>query len=95
MTVKDVKQKITPILQEYGISYAGIFGSVARGNAGDKSDVDIIVRFGKPMGMFTYMKFINGLESSLQRKVDVVTEKSLNKFVKPYILPEIKVIYEN
>jgi len=40
------------------------------------------------------MKFVNGLETSLKRKVDVVTENSLNKFVKPYVLPEIKVIYE-
>ena len=94
MTVNDVKQKITPVLEEYGITYAGVFGSVAQGQARDDSDVDIIVRFGRPMGMFTYMKFVNGLEASLQRKVDVVTENSLNKFVKPYVLPDIKVIYE-
>ncbi|HZE87053.1 MAG TPA: nucleotidyltransferase domain-containing protein, partial [Methylomirabilota bacterium] len=81
-------------LEEYGISYAGVFGSVAQGKAKEDSDVDLIVRFGRPMGMFTYMKFVNGLETSLKRKVDVVTENSLNKFVKPYVLPEIKVIYE-
>lgn len=95
MTVNDVKQKITPILEEYGISYAGVFGSVAKGEARNDSDVDLIVRFGRPMGMFTYMKFINGLETSLKRKVDVVTENSLNKYVKPYVLSDIKVICGN
>ena len=95
MTVNDVRVKITPILEEYGISYAGVFGSVAKGESKDNSDVDIIVRFGRPMGMFIYMKFVNSLEDSLQRRVDVVTENSLNKFIKPYVLPDIKVIYEN
>ena len=94
MTVNDIKQKITPILEEYGITYAEIFGSVATGKANENSDIDILVRFGSPMGMFRYMKFVNGLESLLKKKVDVVTESSLNKFVKPYILPEIKIIYE-
>ena len=95
MTIQDIKVKITPVLKEYDIKYAGIFGSFARGESTEKSDVDIMVKFGRPMGMFTYMKFVNGLESSLERKVDVVTENSLNKYVKPYVLPEIKVIYEN
>ena len=30
MNIYDVKQKITPILEEYGITYAGVFGSIAR-----------------------------------------------------------------
>lgn len=94
MTINYVRNKITPILKEYDISYAGIFGSVATGNAKKDSDVDIIVRFGHPLGMFSYMRLINGLESSLKKKVDVVTIDSLHKSVKPYIVPEIKVIYE-
>lgn len=94
MTIADIKQKITPILEEYGITYAGIFGSFARGQSTEKSDVDLIVRLGRPMGMFSYMKFINGLEEKLNKKVDVVTEQSLNKHVKPYITPDLKVIYE-
>lgn len=94
MTVADVKQKITPVLDEYGITYAGVFGSVARGQDQKESDVDLLVRFGRPMGMLKYMRFIDGLETSLEKKVDVVTEDSLNKYVKPYVLPEIKTIYE-
>lgn len=94
MTLNDIQQKITPIFKDYGITYAGIFGSFARGQSTEKSDVDLIVRLGRPMGMFTYMRFVNGLESTLKRKVDVVTEKSLNKHVKPYIIPEIQTIYE-
>ena len=94
MTIQDIQKKTTPVFQQYGITYAGLFGSFARGESTDTSDVDIIVKLGKPMGMFQYMKFVDGLESSLRRKVDVVTEKSLNKHIKPYITPDIKTIYE-
>lgn len=95
MTMQDIKQKSIPIFQQYGITYAGVFGSFARGEETDKSDIDFVVRLGRPMGMFAYMRFVNGLESTLKRKVDVVTEKSINKRVKPYIIHEIKTIYEN
>lgn len=95
MTIADIQQKSRHIFKDYGITYAGIFGSFARGDSTDKSDVDLIIRLGRPMGMFAYMRFVNGLESTLKRKVDVVTEKSINKRVKPYIMPEIKTIYEN
>lgn len=94
MTVEEVQQKITPLFKEYGIEYAGVFGSVARGEDTAESDVDILVRLGTPMGMLRYMRFINGLEASLHKKVDLVTEKSLNRFVQPYVLPEVKTIYE-
>lgn len=94
MTVGYIQQKIQPILEEYNISYAALFGSIARGEDRKTSDVDLMIRFGKPLGMFAYMKFINGLELALDKKVDVVTEKSINKFIKPYIIPDIKVIYE-
>jgi len=94
MTIDEVKKKTAPVFTQYGIEYAGVFGSVARGDDTPASDVDIIVRFGEPLGMIKYMGMIRGLEESLQRKVDVVTERSLNKFVKPHVMPEVKTIYE-
>ena len=94
MNIEEIKQKTTPIFKQFGVHRAAVFGSVARGQDKKESDDDLIVKFGQPMGMFKYMQFIDSLESSLDKKVDVVTEKSLNKSVKPYILPEIKMIYE-
>jgi predicted nucleotidyltransferase len=94
MKVADVKNKISPILGDFGIEYAGVFGSIARGEDRPDSDVDILVRFGKPLGMFLYMRMVNNLEEVLGRKVDVVTENSLNRFVRPFVMPEVKTIYE-
>jgi predicted nucleotidyltransferase len=73
---------------------ASVFGSVARGDDTPESDVDLLVEFGEPMGMIQYVRFVEQLEQSLHKKVDVVTEKSINKFMRPHILPDLKVIYE-
>ena len=94
MTLHDIQQKTIPIFQKYGITYAALFGSFARGEETEKSDIDLMIRIGKPMGMFKYMELIEGLESSLNRKIDIVTEKSINKHIKPYILSDLKTIYE-
>jgi predicted nucleotidyltransferase len=93
MELEEVKKKITPVLEEYGVEYAGVFGSVARGQATPESDVDILVKLGRPTGMFKYMRLISSLEQSLSKKVDLVTENSLNKFVKPYAMADLKTIY--
>ncbi len=44
MTVDEIKEKIVPILKKCGVEYAGVFGSVARGENNPQSDVDIVVR---------------------------------------------------
>ena len=93
MTVDEVKQKTTPVLKKHGVEYAAVFGSFSRGENRPKSDIDILVRLGRPTGMIGYMKLIEGLEKALHKKVDLVTEQSLNKRVRPYVKPDLKPIY--
>ena len=50
MTVEEVKRRTTPVFAEFGVAYAAVFGSVARGEDGPESDVDILVRAGPPDG---------------------------------------------
>ena len=94
MTVEEVKQKATPVFQQYGVRYAAIFGSVARGDDRPESDVDILVRLGRPTGMVGYIRLIESLEETLKRKVDVVTESSLNDRLQPHIARDLATIYE-
>lgn len=94
MKVAEVQEKITPILREHGIRYAAVFGSVSRGEDSPESDIDVLVRLGTPMGMFAYMRLIRQMEKRLGRKVDLVTENSLNKFIRPYVVVDLKTIYE-
>ena len=94
MDVMEIKRRAAPVLQSYGVTRASVFGSVARGTANPKSDVDLLVRFGRPIGMVEYMQFIERIEEVLERSVDVVTEKSLSKYLKPRIEHDLKTIYE-
>ncbi|MDO8594960.1 MAG: nucleotidyltransferase family protein [bacterium] len=94
MSIQEIQQKIAPILRKYGIRHAAVFGSVSRGTNKPESDIDLLVKLGKPMGMFAYMRLLRELEAAVGSKVDLVTENSLNKFVKPYVTPELKTIYE-
>ena len=94
MTIEEIRKKTTPILEQHGVTYAADFGSLARGEERPQSDVDILVRFGRPTGMVEFMRIISNLEKVLKKKVDLVTEQSLNKHIRPYVLPDLKTIYE-
>ncbi len=94
MEVNTIQEKITPILRAHGVKRAAVFGSVARQEDTPESDVDLLVTLGKPMGLIAYSRLIREMEESLGRKVDVVTDQSVNKFLKPYILTDLKTVYE-
>ena len=90
--IKKIRMKIIPILKKNNVVKAGIFGSYARGEAKKKSDVDILIQPPKGMGLeFVGLKL--ELEEKLGRKVDLLTYKSLNPYLKKYILDdEIRII---
>ena len=95
MSVKDLQSKLAPIFRHYGVKRAAGFGSVARGDDGPKSDVDVMVKLGKPMGLVGFVGLVNEMEEKLGRKVDLVTEGGVNKLIKPHILEDLKTIYED
>lgn len=93
MKLQEVKEKIIPILKESGVEYAGVFGSVARGEAGPDSDVDILVKFiGRPT-FGGFLRLDKRLRQQLGRNVDLVTEGGVNTFLRPYIERDLKVVY--
>jgi predicted nucleotidyltransferase len=94
MTIEEIKRRTTPVFTQFGVKYAAVFGSVARGEDRPQSDVDILVRLGRPTGMVGYMRLVENLEASLERKVDLVTEQSLNRHVQPYVVRDLATIYE-
>lgn len=93
MTLEEVKEKLKPIFEKSRVSYAGVFGSVARGEATDKSDVDILVKFDGPATFSTYLELDENIKKTLGKEVDVITEGSVNKFLRPFIEKDLKLIY--
>ncbi|HLO31991.1 MAG TPA: nucleotidyltransferase family protein [Anaerolineales bacterium] len=75
-------------LKKFGIHSLSIFGSVARDQARKNSDVDILVDFEKPVGLFEYARLKMYLEGVLGREVDLVTPEALRKELREEILRE-------
>ena len=72
-------------LQRFGVVSLRLFGSVARDEAGDESDVDLLVGYEKSPGFSSFMKLRIFLEDLLEAKVDLVTENGLRDRVRPYV----------
>ncbi len=87
-------QSLKPLLAAGGVSYAGVFGSFARGEAKETSDMDILVRLEKPMSLLQLIHFERELSQKVGRDVDLVTEDSLNPLIRGEVLRDIKTIYE-
>ena len=72
-TIDEIREKTAPIAKSYGVSRMSLFGSYARGEANDESDVDICIERGRMKGLIQYFSFVHDMEEELQRHVDVVT----------------------
>ena len=90
--IQAISEKAGPVFEKYGVRYAALFGSQARGDARPDSDVDFLVEYGRPLG-FEYAGLRRDLEERLGCEVDMITEESMNKFLRPYIVPDLTPIY--
>ena len=77
------------LANRFGVMELGLFGSVARDQAGDNSDVDILVRFDGPATSKRYFGVQFYIEDLLRRRVDLVTHKALRTEFRPYVEKEI------
>ncbi len=75
-------------IDEFGVHSLSIFGSVARDENLPASDVDILVEFSKPVGLFEFIRLKNFLEQLLKCPVDLVTPDALKTKLREMILKE-------
>lgn len=79
--------------EAHNISYLALFGSYARGEQTQKSDVDFLVTFDEKKGLLDLIEVEQELSKILGIKVDLVTKQGLSRYIKPYIQDDLKVIY--
>lgn len=84
---------IIEICRQHPVSWCGLFGSAARGEATEQSDIDLLVRFAKPQSLLSHITIENQLADALGRKVDLVTEESLHPAIREHVLQDLKMIY--
>lgn len=88
--VLNVLRAHKPILsQRFGVTELALFGSFARDQAKDTSDVDILVRFDTPLNWQRYFGAQNYLEDLLGRPVDLATDQDLRVEIRPYVEREV------
>jgi predicted nucleotidyltransferase len=71
-----------------------LFGSMVRGQDTSESDIDILVAFKEPIGLFKLAHLQRQLSQQLNRSVDLVTEDSLSRYIRPDVEAEKVVLYE-
>jgi len=94
-TIEEIKDTASSLGQQYGVENIFLFGSYARGDNNENSDIDIRIDKGNIRGLFQLCGFKNGLEDLLGRKVDVLTTQSLDKRFLDHIAKEEILLYAN
>jgi uncharacterized protein len=79
---------VLSIAAQHGVSNVRLFGSVLRGEERPDSDVDLLVDIAEDRGFGDYLAFVEGVESLLGRRVDIVIERSLSRHFRPFIASE-------
>src|SRR6266851_4949245 len=78
-------------LHQYGVKRLGVFGSFARGEQDEDSDIDILVEFEPDAKSFdNFMQLGFFLEETLGRKIELLTPESLSPYIGPHILREVE-----
>ena len=87
-SINKIKQKILPILQDYGVKKVALFGSCVRGEIGRKSDIDILVDIKADISLLGFVGLKQKIEEALGRKVDLVEYDTLKPLLRERILKE-------
>ena len=89
-----IKKTITPIARFYGVKRIYLFGSYAKGNATENSDIDLLVEKGKPMSLLKLSGMRQSVQEALDLSVDLVTTTGIeDEFYKEIAGTEI-LVYE-
>ena len=86
--VEQISQATRPILERYGVRRAALFGSAARGQMTDQSDIDILVQIDSDISLLDFVGLKLELEEALGRRVDLVKFDMIKPPLKERILAD-------
>jgi hypothetical protein len=86
--VKSRRDEILSVARRHGVTRVRVFGSMARGDAGPTSDLDLLVDVGPNTSPWFPGGLVAELESLLGRRVQVVTERGLDQLLREHVLLE-------
>jgi len=86
--LREKREEILRIAARHGARNVRVFGSVARGEADEKSDIDLLVDMEPGRSLFDLGGLWSDLNELLGAKVDIVTEKGLKQRIKERVIKE-------
>jgi|SRR6266850_1272680 len=82
------------ICRENDVAKLEVFGSAARGETNDNSDVDLVVEFSKRKSLLALVSLERKMSTALGRKVDLLTEAAISPYLREGIKNDLRVVYE-
>lgn len=89
-----INATILKLLKPFRPKRIGVFGSYSCDEMNENSDIDILYSFGTKISLLDLAGLKLDLEDAQKRRVDLVSEKGIDKYIKPYILKDLKIIYQ-
>jgi predicted nucleotidyltransferase len=86
--------ELIELCRQNDIKSLSVFGSTARGEASERSDVDLLVEFSKRKSLLTLVALERKISSVLGKKVDLLTDAALSPYLRNHIKRDLRVIYE-
>ncbi len=90
-TLAEIKNQLgilkPKLATEFAVEQIGVFGSFARNEQNEKSDIDILIAFSRPVG-YEFFRLARFLEKQLGRKIDLATPAMLKETMKDAVLSE-------
>lgn len=86
--------KLIDICRQNDVVKVGVFGSMARGDASEQSDIDLIVEFSQRKSLLALVALERKISAALGRKVDLLTEAALSPYLRERIMHDLQVIDE-
>jgi len=84
-----VNGKRLTLTERFKVKEIAVFGSIVRGEHEETSDIDILVEFREPIGLFKFLELEEYLSDLIGRKVDLVSKKALKPRIGKHILSEV------
>ena len=94
LDIAEIKRRSAPILKKFGVEKAALFGSFARREAKEDSDIDMLVELPEGTSLLVFAGLKLELELALDRKIDLVSYGWIDEHIKGQIMRERVVLYE-
>ena len=86
--------RLLEIYRLNAVAKLSLFGSVARGEANEDSDVDLLVEFSQRKSLLALVSLQRQLSTAIGRKVDLLTEAAISPYLRDNVQRDLRTVYE-